>query len=776
MNYRNPYLKGRPAPAHIRGKFRAMGDPWAHLDDAARRKAIQEFGQTAQGEFQKSVSQLAQDVRTFNPFQLLGHFAYIDQLHLQHAEGRHGYEPVSQPSVEWLQALVLQVAETDLRLTLERAPTGEELHRVNQALHTVQEGYGLMRLGSDSDSSPTDLAAEIIRQHTAFIRNEGYPAQIQRLHEEIFRPLDQEFLVREGITLSGLSQFLWALVEFMQKRIDADRKLLSGILRQPTAKRVIAAFSEVVRQPAAQVTQDMAGFAHDDDSVRTAVINWMCARSFRLFMFSVDDLPGLFPAGTDPQVGRRIVERLCLPWGELAAADPERLLLDNPVWTRPFIAVGATLYYCPLIGLVQSFGLEIVEGFLQSHADLWTRYGQKVRPAYLEARTETAVRAAYPDGQVFRQLKWQGDNGREYETDLLMLLDTHALIVECKSGRVRARAQRGDAAALKDEIEKLIGDPSRQGKRFADYLLAHKQIVQLTDGNGQVHTLDLRRLLRATSVNVTLDYVGPLSVQQRLLQEANLVSSDAPLPATMPLHELENVLEILDQPPMSLHYFRRRAELAQANHLIGGELDMLALYLATGFDFGDVEGDAQHQFALLDLGGKLNPYFMGRDLGCPVPKPKRQMRGWWNAVLAQFAKKKFPGWVETSQALLSVNYEKQDHFERLCRQLVRSVRHNSHKPCDDTCIMLVGPPTRRTGLIYLVIKNQTRAQLHALVDDRISRLVSETPNVQRVLCLATSALERTHPYLGSYFHCPEMQETSGTGLGQALRPPTKEAN
>lgn len=67
-----------------------MRDPWAHLDGEARRKAIQEFGQTAQAEFQKSVTQLAQDVRTFNPFQLLGHFVYIDQLHLQHSEGRHG--------------------------------------------------------------------------------------------------------------------------------------------------------------------------------------------------------------------------------------------------------------------------------------------------------------------------------------------------------------------------------------------------------------------------------------------------------------------------------------------------------------------------------------------------------------------------------------------------------------------------------------------------------------------------------------------------------------
>jgi hypothetical protein len=443
------------------------------------------------------------------------------------------------------------------------------------------------------------------------------------------------------------------------------------------------------------------------------------------------------------------------------------------VWTRPFFAVGGGSYYCPVIGLVQSFGLEIMEGLIRPHQDLWEKYGQEVRGRYLEDRTEALVRAAYPQAKVYRGLKWPGADGKDYENDVLVIIDNHALVFECKSGRVRALAQRGNPAAMKTEIEKIIGDPSRQGRRFAEYLLAQKRVVRLPDATGKMRELDLTSLLRATPVNITLDYVGHLGVQQRLLLSANLVSSDTALTATLPLHELENILELLDRPAISTHYLRRRSEIASANDMLAEENGMLALYLATGFDFGEAEGDPQHQFVVTGLGKKLDPYFRRKEFGKSVSKPTRRLRGWWSDLLAKFEAKQFPGWIESSHALLSVGYERQEQFEQLCKQLVRNVRTNWRDPLhNNTCVLIVGSPSWRTAVIYLVVKNQTREELHELVNDRMQRAV-DSHGVKRAIVIATSAIERTYPYLGVYFHCAEMNADEPDQQSNPGTAPTK---
>ncbi len=744
-----------------------MADPLGGLSGAERQQAVEAVVAKARTDFDASVAQLKTVVRRFNPTQLLAHFAYYDQIHLHYSEGKHGYDPAGQSVVEWLQALVLQVPETDVQDVLEECPVGTQLHDVNKALNTAQECHGLMRLANKGGPDPVGMAAELIRQHTAFVRNEGYGWQLQRLHREIFRPLDAEFRNREGVSLSDVANFLWAALETVQKRLNEDWNQRRKIISRGSAKGVIAGFAELTKQNPEEVRSDMAEFAHDIEKVRYAVMNWLDERNFRMFYFRETELAALFPTGTPLETVRKILGQLSINWGELADRDPEKLLLDNPVWTRPFFNVGGGSFYCPVIGLVQSFGLEIVEGLLREYQDLWDRYGHTVRATYLEDRTEAAVRVAYPQAKVFRGIKWQGADGKDYENDVLVLIDTHALIFECKSGRVRAQAQRGNAAAMKTEIEKIIGDASRQGRRFAEYLLAQKKAVLLPDISGKLQELDLSQLLRATTVNVTLDYLGHLAVQQRLLHSASMVATDTALTATLPLHELELVLELLDRPALSTHYFRRRSEIASANDMLAEESGMLALYLATGFDFGDAEGDSKHQFIVSSLGKKLDPYFMRKEKGENAAKPALRLLGWWSDLLKKFEAKKFPGWIESSHALLSVGYPKQEKFEQMCKQLVRSVRSNWRDPMhNNTCVMIVGSPTWRTAVIYLVIKHQERKELHELVKDRMARAV-ETHGVKRAVVIATSAVERTYPYLGVYFHCAEME---ADGLGQPFTP------
>ena len=249
----------------------------------------------------------------------------------------------------------------------------------------------------------------------------------------------------------------------------------------------------------------MSEFANDRRAVRAAIISWWDQRNFRLFYFDEADFRGLFPDTVATSKITEILASLSIAWGDLKDGNPEHFFLNNPVWTKPFIAVGNSKFFFPCVSLTQSFGLAMLEQVLEKCEDLHRKYQDRGRSEFLEVRTEEAVLKALPGAKVYRGLKWPHSNGEIRETDLLVWLDSHALIFECKSGHLRARARRGDSAALKQELGKVIEDPSMQGRRFADYLLAQKAPIKLQDSRGLFHELDPSTLLRVTPINIILD-------------------------------------------------------------------------------------------------------------------------------------------------------------------------------------------------------------------------------------------------------------------------------
>ena len=139
------------------------------------------------------------------------------------------------------------------------------------------------------------------------------------------------------------------------------------------------------------------------------------------------------------------------------------------------------------------------------------------------------------------------------------------------------------------------------------------------------------------------------------------------------------------------------------------------------------------------------------------------MTGWWKETLAEFAKKRFPGWVEASYALLSVDFEKQKEFEKKVREIVREVRHKWHTKHNDTVIMANGSKAHRTVILATAIKNKNREESRHLVATRMSNAAGEH-EAQRVLGLCVSATTKIHPYLTASFWCPQLEEV-GESVG-----------
>lgn len=756
----NPYLRGKPPKKHLEFHPVLQPDPLQGLTGDRRREVARQVGARCKADFDQHLKEVSALLRQYNPFQAIAHLAYYDQIVL---EGRptKGYEPIDQCMVELVQALIMMIPEG--QFSLGEAPDPDVLMKLNASLHTLQQGFGMARLGQEHENSPAALAAELMRQQTAFIRNDGFPPQIRRLHAEIFQPIDAAFAQREGITLTEVLDALWKLVDVVSDRITEDLHLRQQILGQKTSEKIIEQLAPTTGQDVASIREGMRDFFHDVQKVRAAVTHHINEGNFRLFFFKTEDFKQLFRTDFPADKINMILDTFSLGWGALKDSNPDHFILSNPVWTKPIIAVGNGMYFFPLVSLVQSFGLQMVEQLLLRHPDLKTKYQQDVRAEFLERRTAEAVRKVFPDAQIYCGLKWTDKEGRVCENDVLVLFDTHALVFECKSGRMRARALRGDVAALKDDLEKLVEDPARQGKQFADYIMGVRGKIKLKDGSNKWNELDLSRLIRATTVNVTVEYLGMLAVQHHLLRESGLVAPDVAPAASIPLHDLECVLDLLDTPTQAFHYLRRRAEIVAANEILSDEMGLLSVYLATGFDFGDAEGNRENTFVFKAMGEALIPYFMGQTVGRPVPKPQRRLTGWWKDILAQFDQKRFPGWVEASYALLSVGFEKQKGFEKNVRTIVREVRHNWHTKHNDAVIMVLGAKTYRTAILASAIKNKTREETRALVRSRMGN-VAEEHKAQRVLALAVSATTKIRPYLIASYWCPEL-DNPGESMG-----------
>src|SRR5262249_4858116 len=146
------------------------------------------------------------------------------------------------------------------------------------------------------------------------------------------------------------------------------------------------------------------------------------------------------------------------------------LFLDNPVWVRPLIQVGPREFFWPMPELFHSFGIEMLESLIQSDEKLLKRYQDRIRPNYLEDEVAHLCKHAFPGSDVYRGLLWQDANGREGETDVLVLFDAIALIIECKSGRISKPGRRGAPERLQTEIRKLIEDAAKQSERFGEFL------------------------------------------------------------------------------------------------------------------------------------------------------------------------------------------------------------------------------------------------------------------------------------------------------------------
>ncbi len=342
-------------------------------------------------------------------------------------------------------------------------------------------------------------------------------------------------------------------------------------------------------------------------------------------------------------------------------------------------------------------------------AKMWSRYDRR-RAAFAEAKAADAIASLLGGARP----TWQGRKylgpvdladvsrfvpgveradvaSREYESDILFVVDGVAICVEVKAGSVTDKSRGGNAKRLATDLQKTLTEGNDQAQRLVELIRTNGGVLA-ADGRW----IELADVREAHSVIVMLDDMGPLSLSMNELAEKGIIASDE-VPWIVSLHDLLVAGRVFDHPAQFLDFVRRRRGRKLATMVSGAdELDVLMWFLDGGMYFDPDPEDVaqqlpidkpisradQHRFdnqPRVQLGTLTDPLdaWMYAEEGLSqiaAPKPTRREEPWVEEFLRASAESRAPGWLRFGADLVGLSGSAQQRIGRDLKTQCRAAR------------------------------------------------------------------------------------------------------
>jgi hypothetical protein len=735
----------------IKMKFFRISDPFGDAPREVRRAIMREAASKARATFEVEYPKLATWFDTYDPLYLLSVLAYyllttpkgVDK------EAIEGKVDFAMFHLELLQAYALMRPRSGTLKPL--GPQGEELMRY---LRELTEWLALADVNLPNDCSDEEVRRQMVlsemRGQTLAIRNWAYPEQAIAHLKQTFAGVLEEILAAEygGVSVTRAIDTLKALAEQIENRLNDHIHKVAPFWNARDFDTVCdlyrEAFPDILNDPDGmrRVFAELCG--DDLEQFKALMVMHSDLRLSSIYSFSWDDAVRAYGDESGREGLRQLLQAWSQDFGDLSQCDPKHFLYSNPVLQRPFIRIGEDRYFWVLCGLHSHTLPGMLELLIpKAHRDRYVR----TRSKYLESQVEALFRKAFPDGQVYRgsRFRLSPEEPSVYENDVLVVIDSTAIVLECKANLVDPPARRGAPLRFVDTIEDLVVAASVQAHRFAEFLKANPRRHCFETSSGQVNRVDASRLLRIIPISVTYENLGFISANLKELVAAGIIEPGQPLVPSLCLTDLEVVLETLDSQAQRIHYLARRVEFERSMQYLGDELDLFALYIDTGFNGEKVERND----TFLNIGmmsKELDPYFVARADGVSIAKPTLRLTRWWKDILARIEQRQNEFWNEIAYVFLSVAYEDQEKFEKRFKQLRGQVASGGTGHKFDWMVMLNGVHSdRKYGVLGFPYHGITREQRSNTMKDIASELERSSPVLGAVV-LGVDINDPHYPY------------------------------
>jgi hypothetical protein len=716
-----------------------------------QRRAVEGFAvalETAGPDFGQAVSELKASVAQADVIAVMGVMA----MYLGSAEAGTNPEhdrPLGmfQHHLELAQAALLRdgVAE-GLQPPWRHVPgIADAVKRYNEAWIVLQ-AQKVQRAAEGQRRDLERLMFEL-RVHASSRRGWAYRSRMVPMLTELLNPLTALTEFKLGFAPAALITWWTAMLDRIDERLDRHR----AAVRDAYDWEVDESWSDRIAERFGRLTEPQLGWwaaaASTDGEIRRFYVTQcsdLCAHE--IFRFTIDELVELLPVSVEPATVKRILDAWSMSPGDDGGAGMQHLPLENPVVNRPFVRSGKESWHLFCGWLLLHNPFELLERLLKGDEESFGHYMDR-RSEFLEERVAQLLARALPGAAVERSLlSIDPVDGREYENDVVAFVSTFSVVAEAKAGRLHPDARRGHSRVLRHRVDELLVKPSEQGLRLADRLeREHGELHFTRKADGSILALNAGDIRRTLTIAVTLEPIAGLLPRLSEVSEAGLSERQADaLAYNISLPDLELVVDLLDHPSEVLHYLGRRTEIERRTFLTGDEVDLLALYLQTGFNIGEREFSGRDMLDVTGLSDPIDTWHYRREAGLEANKPRADRTAWWEAVLTRIEQRGGPRWAEIGVTVCNVAPPDQHDFEQALHELRRSVLAGERPPTD-VVVFHNGPPQRRNIFAGVIAVSRQRAERERQYQAAAASIVAEY-GAQRVTIMAWTPRPIALPY------------------------------
>ncbi len=721
-----------------------------------RLEMMTKFGTKSNEQFENDYRELINYLKEYDSIYLLSFCAYyfttseegIDE------EAINGFLEFPQFYIEVLQAFSLMHERQ-----ISARPLHDKVEVFKSLIQSLNKNqtYGYYKLIKDiKDEKKLNefvLKADMM-VNTLAVRNWAYVSQMKTINQELASLVSEDFEVIIGFNPNDFLEIFSGIVDITEKKINQHRRKTHLFVKQKKIHEVFDTYESSFNTKSQSKENRQSILEITGNKLRNLKI--MLLEHSDLFLSNiytcnVDEIFNHFKGKFPKETIKSILENLSLSFGELSTLNKDYIFLDNPVHSKPFIKVNDG-YFSSILHMFDHLGVSLLENFIRSDNKLKKKYLER-KGKYLEGKVEKLFKESFPNSQIFSGSQWYcPKEKKDYENDLIVLIEEFAIIVECKSGAISSSAKRGAPDRLFKTMKELVVDPSEQAIRFQNFLKDNPENLELPTKSGCKNKIDASKIKYFIPLGITLSHLGSIGCNLKKLIRANVINHKLEeLAPSISYTDLEVVFELLTSQAEKIHYLSRRREFEAHVEFNGDEGDLFAFYLDNGFNVGDAEYDGLNRFEFTGKSKELDPYLIGKNRGVKVKKPTLVKTKYWKDILNKI-ELRTKNWLINSFILLNLPEEDQKDFEKNLKILKKRILEGKVEKKYNYILMKVGPERRRYTLAGFPYKNIDRETRNNLINDIIAKALNDEKS-RGVLVLGYDLDYNHYPYsiiAGSY--------------------------
>lgn len=345
----------------------------------------------------------------------------------------------------------------------------------------------------------------------------------------------------------------------------------------------------------------------------------------------------------------------------------------------------------------------------------------------------------------------------------MVRVDSHLILIEAKSHSISWEALRGAPGRAKKHVQEILLAPSKQSLKLKERIFQVLKDPEKQDSLLPKFPIDLKQVRTILRLSVTLEDFATLQTMIHHTKKAGWIPEKHEIAPCMLLADLEIVFDILKTTPEKIHYLKRRAELEANADYKGDELDLLGLYLKTGFNIGEAEFDGTH-LLLTEISKPIDVYFEALEEKVYLEKPHIKLNKWWIDICQKIQDRELYQWSDIANILLNVSYNEQEQLLNKFKTITKNV-HKNWRVKNHLCSIIMTPHKhRKDALAIFAFKEQHKDKRYDGMENIASQIFAEA-HIDRCLIIGINIDKMHYPYslISAYFKPDQSDERSKAG-------------